>query len=103
MFNVKNFIVMRTICFMITATIITISSIYVYVANYDSDSLFDANIEALAQTEANNSPGRFMTVGCGGYAFHQWETYCCPNSSYSNCPASGGTCYVDPQYIFGCL
>ena len=94
---------MKTIYCIITATIIAISSIYVYVANNDSDSLFEANIEALAQTEANNSPGRFMTVGCGGYAFHQWKTYCCPNSSYSNCPASEGTCHVDPQYILGCL
>lgn len=103
MFNVKNLIIMKTIYFILAATIITIASICVSVTNMDSDSLFEANIEALAQTEANNHSGRFMTVGCGGYGFHQWKTYCCPNSSYSNCPASGGTCSVDPQYIFGCL
>ena len=67
----------------------------------NENPFLDANVEALARIEGLSS-GRYMTVGCGGYNFAQWKTYCCPNSDYNNCP-DRGTCSVDEQYIFGCL
>lgn len=103
MFNV-NLIqhIMKKLYFYITTILCTISALCVFCNKNNLDDFFNANIEALARTESNTRSGRFMTVGCGGYGFHQWKTYCCPNSNYSNCPQSGWTCTLDPQYIFGC-
>lgn len=54
------------------------------------------NVEALAQPEPG--VGRWRTVGCGGYAFEKWVPYCCPNSSYNNCPRPGDC----NQTVYGC-
>lgn len=67
--------------------------------NDPRDDLFEANVEALARNETNWPKGRWRTVGCGGYGFHQWKTYCCPSDIYDNCPGPG-TCTSD--VIFGC-
>ena len=68
-------------------------------SNDSMDDLFKANVEALARSESYWPKGRWRTVGCGGYGFHQWETYCCPSDIYDNCPGPG-TCTSD--VIFGC-
>ena len=73
-----------------------------YATMSDAEKTMKANIEALTQDEGggvNNPVGRWRTVGCGGRAFSQWKTYCCPADGWNNCQGKGN-CYE--QNIYDC-
>ena len=73
-----------------------------YATMSDAEKMMKANIEALTQDEGggvNNPVGRWRTVGCGGRAFSQWKTYCCPADGWNNCQGKGN-CYE--QNIYDC-
>lgn len=90
----------RTILIIATVGMLVAAfSAFLYVRNGNSlDDLMESNIEALAQYEGDYR-GRWRTVGCGGYRFDQWKTYCCPDAYYDNCPGRGD-CYS--TVIYGC-
>lgn len=58
-----------------------------------------ANIEALAQSETNNKPGRYRTISCDCQRFDCMKNHCCYNEYYSNCPANVVGC---SGIVYGC-
>lgn len=89
-----------TISIIVVIAMLCVTTIvYSQIRNPKDNDFNDRNIEALTLGEPSRPHGRWRTVGCGSYAFIDWKTYCCPNSTYDNCP-SYGTC--KKSSIYGC-